>query len=50
MKQVCMKYFPSTAYWKVLKPETDVVSEPENPLFKVERDPTITEVEAKYVQ
>ena len=30
MKQVCMKQFPSTAYWEFLKPETDVVSEPEN--------------------
>ena len=28
MKQVCMKQFPSTAYWEFLKPETDVVSEP----------------------
>ena len=49
MKQVCMKQFPSTTYWKVLQPETAVVSEPENPRFKVARAPTITEVEAKYV-
>ena len=49
MKQVCMRQFPSTAYWKVLQPESDVVSEPANPLFKVSRAPTITEVEAKYV-
>ena len=49
MKQVDMKQFPSTVYWKVLHPETDVVSEPENSRFKVSRDPTITEAEAKYV-
>ena len=49
MKHVCMKQFPSTAYWKVLQPETDVVSEPANTRFKVARAPTITEVEAKYV-
>ena len=49
MKQVCMNQFPSTVYWKVLQPETDVVSEPENPRFKVARAPTITEVDAKYV-
>ena len=49
MKQVSMKQFPSTAYWKVLQPETAVVSEAYNPLFKVSRAPTITEVESKYV-
>ena len=49
MKQVCMKQFPSTEYWKVLQPETDVVSKPENPQFKVARASTITEVDAKYV-
>ena len=49
MKQVCMKQFPSTAYWKVLQPETYLVSEPANPRFEVARDPTITEVEAKYI-
>ena len=49
MKQVCMKKFTSTAYWEVLQPETDVVSEPETPRFKVARIPTSTEVEAKYV-
>ena len=49
MKQVSMKQFPSTVYWKVLQPETYVVSKPENPRFKAERDPTVTEVEANYV-
>ena len=49
MKQVCMKQFPFTAYWKVLQPETAVVSKPENPQFKVARATTITEVDAKYV-
>ena len=49
LKQVCMKHFTSTAYWKVLQPDTAIVSEPKNPQFKVARDPTITEVEAKYV-
>ena len=49
IKQDGMKQFPSTAYWKVLHPETDVVSEPENPRFRVSRAPTITEAEAKYV-
>ena len=44
-----MKQFTSAEYWKVLQPETDVVSEPANPLLKVARAPTITEVEAKYV-
>ena len=49
MKQVGTKQFPSTAYLKVLKPETAVVSGPANPRFKAARDPTITEAEAKYV-
>ena len=49
MKQVCMKQFPSTAYWKVLQPETSVVSEIENKRFKVARYPPITDVEAKCV-
>ena len=49
MKQVCMKQFTFTAYWKALKPETAVVSESENPRLKVARSPTITEVDAKYV-
>ena len=44
-----MKHFPSTLYWKVLQPETSVVSETANLRFKVEKAPTITEVEAKYV-
>ena len=44
-----MKQFPATAYWKVLQPETDVVSEPANQIFKVARSPNITEAEAKYV-
>ena len=49
MKQVGMKQFPSTAYWKALQLQTAVVSEPENPRFKVARAPTITELESKYV-
>ena len=49
MKQVGMKQFPSTEYWKVLQPETAVVSESANPRFKGARAPTITEAEAKYV-
>ena len=49
MQQVCMKQFPSTAYWKVLQPETAIVSEPANPRFNVARAPTITEVDANYV-
>ena len=49
MKQVLMKHFPSTLYWKVLQPDTSVVSETANLRFKVEKAPTITEVEAKYV-
>ena len=49
MKHVCMKQFLSTAYWKVLQPETAVVYELENPLFKLARAPNITELEAKYV-
>ena len=49
MKQVGMKQFPFSVYWKVLQPETDVVSEPANQIFKVARAPTITEVEANYV-
>ena len=28
MKHVFVKQFPSTAYWKALQPETDIVSEP----------------------
>ena len=44
-----MKNFPSTAYWKVLQPETAVVYKTENPQFKVARASTITEAEAKYV-
>ena len=48
MKQICIEQFLSTAYWKVLKPETAVVSKQVNPQFKVARAPTITEVEAKY--
>ena len=44
-----MKKFLSTAYWKFLKPETDLISKPENPQFKVARVPTIAEAEAKYV-
>ena len=49
MKQVGMKQSMSTVYCKVLQPETDVVSKLEHPRFKVARDPTITEAEAKYV-
>ena len=48
-KQVCMKQFPSTVYWEVLQPDTNVVSKPANPWFKLARAPTFTEVEAKYV-
>ena len=49
MKQVGMNQFPSTAHWKVLQTETDVVSKTANKWFKVARGPTITEAEANYV-
>ena len=49
MKQVCMKQFSSTAYWKVLQHETAVVYKPANPRCKVARASTITDVKAKYV-
>ena len=44
-----MNQFPSTAHWKVLQTETDVVSKTANKWFKVARGPTITEAEANYV-
>ena len=44
-----MKLFPDTAYWRVLKPQSETVDEPNNTTFKNPRAPTIPEEDAKYV-
>ena len=44
-----MKWFPDTAYWRVLKPKNETVDEPNNATFKNPRAPTIPEEDAKYV-
>ena len=44
-----MRWFPDTAYWRVLKPKNETVDEPNNATFKNPRAPTITEKDAKYV-
>ena len=44
-----MKWFPDTAYRRVLKPKNETVDEPNNTTFKNPRAPTITEKDAKYV-
>ena len=44
-----MGAFPSTAYWKVLKPNNVPTQEPANPTFKTPHTPTIEERDAKYV-
>ena len=44
-----IKWFPDTAYWRVLKPKNETVDEPNNAIFKNPRAPTITEEDAKYV-
>ena len=44
-----MKWFPDTAYWRVLKPKNETVNEPNNATFKNTRVPTIPEEDAKYV-
>ena len=44
-----MKAFPNTAYWRVLKPKTESVDEPQNSTFKNPRAPTIPEEDAEYV-
>ena len=44
-----MKWFPDTAYWRVLKPKNQKVDEPNNTTFKNPRAPTITEEDDKYV-
>ena len=38
-----MKWFPDTAYWRVLKPKNEIVDEPNNATFKNPRAPTIIE-------
>ena len=38
-----MKWFPDTAYWRVLKPKNEAVYEPNNTTFKNPRAPTIKE-------
>ena len=43
-----MKWFPDTAYWRVLKPKNETVNDPNNATFKNPRAPTITEEDAKY--
>ena len=44
-----MKWFPDTAYWRVLKPKNETVDEPNNATFKNPCAPTIPEEDAKYV-
>ena len=44
-----MKWFPDTVYWRVLKPKNETVDEPNNATFKILREPTIPEEDAKYV-
>ena len=44
-----MKWFPDTAYWRVLKPKNETVDEPNNATFKNPCALTITEEYAKYV-
>ena len=44
-----MKWFPDTAYWRVLKPKNETVDEPNNVTFKNPCAPTIPEEDAKYV-
>ena len=44
-----MKWFPYTAYWRVLKPKNETADEPNNATFKNPRAPTIPEEDAKYV-
>ena len=44
-----MKWFPDTAYWRVLKPKYETVDDPNNATFKNSRAPTITEEDTKYV-
>ena len=38
-----MDLFPPTASWKIQKPNSEDVVEPENPYFKNERAPTVPE-------
>ena len=44
-----MKWFPDTAYWRVLQSNTESVDEPDNDTFKNPRAPTIPEEHAQYV-
>ena len=41
--------FPLSAKWRPLLPDTETVSEPLNPTFKLPRAPTITEQDAEFV-
>ena len=42
-----MKWFPDTAYWRVLMPKNETVYEPNNATFKNPRATTIPEEDAK---
>ena len=44
-----MKWFPDTAYCRVLKPKNETFDEPNNATFKNPCAPTIIEEDAKYV-
>ena len=44
-----MKWFPDTAYWRVLMPKNETVYEPNNATFKNPRATTIPEEDARYV-
>ena len=43
------KWFPDTAYWRVLKPTNETVDKPNKATFKNPCAPTIPEEDAKYV-
>ena len=42
-----MKWFPDTAYLRVMKPKNETVDEPNNATFKNPRAPTVPEEDAK---
>ena len=44
-----MKYFPKTAYWRTLVPNTESVDKTTNPSFKNPCAPSIAENEADFV-